>query len=98
MLSLWHAEDANMELSEEDANMELSEGKRRSRASSSRSRSPESTATGTVLSARRSRFFASGSRRARQLLRGEERSRTTLAFSAQLSNSERTVLYQTSTF
>ncbi|CAN8212465.1 unnamed protein product [Coccothraustes coccothraustes] len=43
-----------------------------------------------MFSARRSRFFASGSRRARPLLRREERRRTTVAFSAQPSNPART--------
>ncbi|CAN8184696.1 unnamed protein product [Coccothraustes coccothraustes] len=74
----------------EDANLELSGAKRRSRAAFGRSRALESTATGTMLSARRSRFFASGSRTARPLLRPEERSRTTVASSAQPSNSSRT--------
>ncbi|CAN8185545.1 unnamed protein product [Coccothraustes coccothraustes] len=52
--------------------------KRLSRAAFGRSCVLESTATRTMLSARRSRFFASGSRRARPLLRREERRRTTL--------------------
>ncbi|CAN8212239.1 unnamed protein product [Coccothraustes coccothraustes] len=43
-----------------------------------------------MLSARRSRFFASASRRERPLLRREERRRTTVAFSAQPSNPART--------
>ncbi|CAN8193752.1 unnamed protein product [Coccothraustes coccothraustes] len=73
-----------------DANVELSGAKRLSRAAFGRSRALESTATGTMLLARRSRLFASGSRRARPLLRREERSRTTVAFSAQPSNSSRT--------
>ncbi|CAN8206417.1 unnamed protein product [Coccothraustes coccothraustes] len=71
----------------EDAYLELSGAKRRSRVVFSRSRALESTGTGTMLSARRSRFFASGSRRARPLLRREDRSRTILAFYAQQSNS-----------
>ncbi|CAN8176931.1 unnamed protein product [Coccothraustes coccothraustes] len=71
----------------EDPNLELSGAKRLSRAAFSRSRALESSATGTSLSARRSRSFASASRRARPLLRREERKRTTLAFSAQPSNS-----------
>ncbi|CAN8212289.1 unnamed protein product [Coccothraustes coccothraustes] len=74
----------------EDSNLELSGDKRPSRAAFGRSRALESTGTGTILSARRSRFFASGSRRARPLLRREERRRTTVAFSAQPSNSSRT--------
>ncbi|CAN8176307.1 unnamed protein product [Coccothraustes coccothraustes] len=74
----------------EDNNRELSGAKRRSRAAFGRSRALESTATGTMLSARGSRFFASGSRRARPLLRREERRSTTLAFSAQPSNPSRT--------
>ncbi|CAN8193520.1 unnamed protein product [Coccothraustes coccothraustes] len=73
-----------------DANVELSGAKRLSRAAFGRSRALESTATGTMLLARRSRLFASGSRRARPLLRREERSRTTVAFSVQPSNSSRT--------
>ncbi|CAN8212190.1 unnamed protein product [Coccothraustes coccothraustes] len=72
----------------EDANLELSGDKRLSWAAFRRSRPLEST--GTMFSARRSRFFASGSRRARPLLRREERRRTTVAFSAQPSNSSRT--------
>ncbi|CAN8219376.1 unnamed protein product [Coccothraustes coccothraustes] len=60
----------------EDTNLKLPEAERRSRAAFSRSRSLESTATGTMPSARRSRFFASGSRTAWSLLRREERSRT----------------------
>ncbi|CAN8212401.1 unnamed protein product [Coccothraustes coccothraustes] len=43
-----------------------------------------------MFSARRSRFFASASRRERPLLRREERRRTTVAFSAQPSNPART--------
>ncbi|CAN8184699.1 unnamed protein product [Coccothraustes coccothraustes] len=82
----------------EDANLELSGAKRRSRFAFGSSRALESTATGTMLSARRSRFFASGSRRARPLLRPEERSRTTVASSAQPSNSSRTVPFQSPTF
>ncbi|CAN8176315.1 unnamed protein product [Coccothraustes coccothraustes] len=74
----------------EDNNRELSGAKRRSRAAFGRSRALESTATGTMLSARGSRFFASGSRRARPLLRREERRSTTLAFPAQPSNPSRT--------
>ncbi|CAN8176636.1 unnamed protein product [Coccothraustes coccothraustes] len=74
----------------EDNNRELSGATRRSRAAFGRSRALESTATGTMLSARGSRFFASGSRRARPLLRREERRSTTLAFSAQPSNPSRT--------
>ncbi|CAN8219424.1 unnamed protein product [Coccothraustes coccothraustes] len=60
----------------EHTNLKLPEAKRRSRAAFSRSRPLESTATGTMLSARRSRFFASGSRTAGPLLRRYERSRT----------------------
>ncbi|CAN8219352.1 unnamed protein product [Coccothraustes coccothraustes] len=60
----------------EHTNLKVSEAKRRSRAAFSRSRSLESTATGKMPSARRSRFFASGSRTAWPLLRREERSRT----------------------
>ncbi|CAN8185295.1 unnamed protein product [Coccothraustes coccothraustes] len=71
----------------EDPNLELSEAKRLSRAAYSRSYALEISATGTMLSAQRSRFFASASRRTRPLLRREERKRTTLAFSAQPSNS-----------
>ncbi|CAN8185745.1 unnamed protein product [Coccothraustes coccothraustes] len=82
----------------EEANVELSGTKRRSRAAFGRSRALESTATGTSLSARRSRSFASGSRSARPLLRREERRRTTLAFSAQPSNSSGTVPFQSPTF
>ncbi|CAN8185271.1 unnamed protein product [Coccothraustes coccothraustes] len=74
----------------EDANLELSGAKRRSRASFGRSRALECTASGTMLSARRSRSFASGRRRSRPLLRREERKRTSLAFSPQLSNSSGT--------
>ncbi|CAN8176286.1 unnamed protein product [Coccothraustes coccothraustes] len=74
----------------EDNNRELSGSTRLSRAAFCRSRALESTATGTMLSARGSRFFASGSRRARPLLRREERRSTTLAFSAQPSNPSRT--------
>ncbi|CAN8174946.1 unnamed protein product [Coccothraustes coccothraustes] len=74
----------------EDANVELSEAKRRARAAFGSSRALESSGTATMLSARKSRFFASGSRRARPLLRPEERSSTTVAFSAQPSNSSRT--------
>ncbi|CAN8212221.1 unnamed protein product [Coccothraustes coccothraustes] len=80
----------------EDANLELSGDKRLSWAAFRRSRPLEST--GTMFSARRSRFFASGSRRARPLLRREERRRTTVAFSAQPSNSSRTVPFQSPTF
>ncbi|CAN8211905.1 unnamed protein product [Coccothraustes coccothraustes] len=74
----------------EEANLELSGDKRLSWAAFGRSLALESTATGTMLSARRSRFFASASRRARPLLRREERRRTTVAFSAQPSNPART--------
>ncbi|CAN8217924.1 unnamed protein product [Coccothraustes coccothraustes] len=70
----------------QDGNLELPGAKRRLREAFSRSRALESTATGTMLSARRSRFFPSGSWRALPLLRREERSRTTLALSAQPSN------------
>ncbi|CAN8185571.1 unnamed protein product [Coccothraustes coccothraustes] len=76
----------------EDPNLELSEAKRLSRAAYSRSCALEISATGTMLSAQRSRFFASASRRSRPLLRREERKRTTLAFSAQPSNSSGTEL------
>ncbi|CAN8209376.1 unnamed protein product [Coccothraustes coccothraustes] len=76
----------------EDNNRELSGSTRLSRAAFGRSRALESTATGTMLSARGSRFFASGSRTTRPLLRREERRRTTLAFSAQPSNPSRTFL------
>ncbi|CAN8184707.1 unnamed protein product [Coccothraustes coccothraustes] len=82
----------------EDANLELSGAKRRSRAAFGSSRVLESTATGTMLSARRSCFFTSGSRRARPLLRPEEQSSATVAFSAQPSNSSRTVPFQSPTF
>ncbi|CAN8185727.1 unnamed protein product [Coccothraustes coccothraustes] len=82
----------------EVANLELSGAKRRSRSAFGRSRALESTASSTMLSARRSRSFASGSRRARLLLRREERRRTTLAFSAQPSNSSGTVPFQSPTF
>ncbi|CAN8185587.1 unnamed protein product [Coccothraustes coccothraustes] len=71
----------------EDPNLELSDAERWSRAAFGRSRALECTASGTMLSARRSRFLASGSRRSRPLLRREERKRTTLAFSAQPSKS-----------
>ncbi|CAN8212463.1 unnamed protein product [Coccothraustes coccothraustes] len=64
----------------EDANLELSGDKRLSWAAFRRSRALESTGTGTILSARRSRFFASASRRAGLMLRREERRRTTVAF------------------
>ncbi|CAN8212096.1 unnamed protein product [Coccothraustes coccothraustes] len=74
----------------EEANLELSGAQRLSWAAFGRSRALESTATGTMLSARRSRFFASASRRARPLLRREERRRTTVVFSAQPSNPART--------
>ncbi|CAN8174413.1 unnamed protein product [Coccothraustes coccothraustes] len=74
----------------EDANVELSGAKCRARVAFGSSRALESTGTATMLSARRSRFFASGSRRARPLLRPEERSSITVAFSAQPSNSSRT--------
>ncbi|CAN8176969.1 unnamed protein product [Coccothraustes coccothraustes] len=74
----------------EDPNLELSGAKRLSRAAFSRSRALESSATGTMLSARRIRSFASASCRTRPLLRREERKRTTLAFSAQPSNSSGT--------
>ncbi|CAN8206221.1 unnamed protein product [Coccothraustes coccothraustes] len=66
----------------EDAYLELSRAKGQLREVFSRSRALESTGTGTMLSGRRSLFFASTSRRARPLLRREERSRRTLAFSA----------------
>ncbi|CAN8211980.1 unnamed protein product [Coccothraustes coccothraustes] len=82
----------------EEANLELSGAQRLSWAAFGRSRALESTATGTMLSARRSRFFASASRSARPLLRREERRRTTVAFSAQPSNSSRTVPFQSPTF
>ncbi|CAN8184627.1 unnamed protein product [Coccothraustes coccothraustes] len=83
-------DDAGTQTHAEVANLELSGAKRRARAAFGRSRALERTATGTMLSARRSRFFASGSRTARPLLRPEERSRTTVASSAQPSNSSRT--------
>ncbi|CAN8219369.1 unnamed protein product [Coccothraustes coccothraustes] len=54
---------------EEQTNLKLPEAKRLSRAAFGRSRALDSTATGTMLSARRSRFFASGSRTAWPLLR-----------------------------
>ncbi|CAN8212202.1 unnamed protein product [Coccothraustes coccothraustes] len=82
----------------EDSNLELSGDKRPSRAAFGRSRALESTGTGTILSARRSRFFASGSRRARPLLRREERRRTTVAFSPQPSNPARTVPFRVEKF
>ncbi|CAN8211887.1 unnamed protein product [Coccothraustes coccothraustes] len=75
----------------EEANLELSGAQRLSWAAFGRSRALESTATDTMLSARRSRFFASASRRERPLLRREERRRTTVAFSAQPSNPARTL-------
>ncbi|CAN8212070.1 unnamed protein product [Coccothraustes coccothraustes] len=78
----------------EEANLELSGAQRLSWAAFGRSRALESTATSTMLSARRSRFFASASRRARPLLRREERRRTTVAFSAQPSNPARTVPFR----
>ncbi|CAN8185269.1 unnamed protein product [Coccothraustes coccothraustes] len=56
----------------EGANLELSDAKRWSRAAFGRSRALECTASGTSLSARRSRFLASGSRRTRPLMRREE--------------------------
>ncbi|CAN8177458.1 unnamed protein product [Coccothraustes coccothraustes] len=71
----------------DDANLELCGSKRRSRAAFGRSCALESTASGKILSMRRSSSFASRSRRAQPLLRREERRRTTLAFSAQPSNS-----------
>ncbi|CAN8176837.1 unnamed protein product [Coccothraustes coccothraustes] len=74
----------------EDNNRELSGSTRLSRAAFCRSRALESTATGTMLSARGSRFFASGSRTTRPLLRREKRRSTTLAFPAQPSNPSRT--------
>ncbi|CAN8219442.1 unnamed protein product [Coccothraustes coccothraustes] len=46
----------------EHTNLKLPEAKGRSQAAFGRSRALESSATGTMLSARRSRFFASGSR------------------------------------
>ncbi|CAN8174823.1 unnamed protein product [Coccothraustes coccothraustes] len=82
----------------EDANVELSGAKRRARAAFGSSRALENSGTGTMLSARRSRFFASGSRRARPLLRPQERRSTTVAFSAQPSNSSRTVPFLSTTF
>ncbi|CAN8212030.1 unnamed protein product [Coccothraustes coccothraustes] len=82
----------------EEANLELSGAQRLSWAAFGWSRALESTATGTMLSARRSRFFASASRRERPLLRREERRRTTVAFSAQPSNPARTVPFQSPTF
>ncbi|CAN8219381.1 unnamed protein product [Coccothraustes coccothraustes] len=48
----------------EHTNLKLPEAKRWSQAASGRSRALESTATGTMLSARRSRFFASALREA----------------------------------
>ncbi|CAN8206247.1 unnamed protein product [Coccothraustes coccothraustes] len=66
----------------EDAFLELSRAKGQLWEVFSRSRALESTGTGTMLSGRRSLFFASTSRRARPLLRREERSHRTLAFSA----------------
>ncbi|CAN8176646.1 unnamed protein product [Coccothraustes coccothraustes] len=74
----------------EDNNQELSGSTHLSRAAFCRSRALESTATGTMLSARGSRFFASGSRTTRPLLRREKRRSTTLAFPAQPSNPSRT--------
>ncbi|CAN8174362.1 unnamed protein product [Coccothraustes coccothraustes] len=82
----------------EDANVELSGAKRRARAAFGSSRALENSGTGTMLSARKSFFFASGSRRARPLLRPEERSSITVAFSAQPSNSSRTVPFLSTTF
>ncbi|CAN8219470.1 unnamed protein product [Coccothraustes coccothraustes] len=46
----------------EHTNLKQPEAKRPSQAAFGRSRALESTATGTMLRARRSRFFASGSR------------------------------------
>ncbi|CAN8206329.1 unnamed protein product [Coccothraustes coccothraustes] len=66
----------------EDAYLEVSGAKGRCRTVFSRRRALESTGTCTMLSRRRSHFIASANRRARPLLRREERSRTTLAFSA----------------
>ncbi|CAN8206219.1 unnamed protein product [Coccothraustes coccothraustes] len=57
----------------EDAYLELSGAKGRSRTVFSRSRALERT--GTMLSGRRSRFFASANRRARPLLRRAPTSR-----------------------
>ncbi|CAN8177422.1 unnamed protein product [Coccothraustes coccothraustes] len=82
----------------EDANLELSGAKRLSQAAFGRSRALESTASGKILSTRRSSSFASRSRRAQPLLRREERRRTTLAFSAQPSNSSGKVPFQSLTF
>ncbi|CAN8174923.1 unnamed protein product [Coccothraustes coccothraustes] len=82
----------------EDANVELSGAKCRARGAVGSRSALESTGTATMLSARRSRFFASGSRRARPLLRPEERSSITVAFSAQPSNSSRTVPFLSTTF
>ncbi|CAN8185287.1 unnamed protein product [Coccothraustes coccothraustes] len=56
----------------EDPNLELSDAKRWSRAAFGRSRALECTASGTSLSARRSRFLASGSHRTRPLMRREQ--------------------------
>ncbi|CAN8206385.1 unnamed protein product [Coccothraustes coccothraustes] len=75
----------------EDAYLELSGAKGRSRTVFSRSGAWKSTGTGTMLSGRRSRVFASANRRARPLRRREDLSRTILAFNAQHSNSSRTV-------
>ncbi|CAN8219226.1 unnamed protein product [Coccothraustes coccothraustes] len=70
-----HPENMQALREAEHANLELPEAKRRSQAAFGRSRTLDSTATGTMLSARRSLFFASGSQTARPLLRREERSR-----------------------
>ncbi|CAN8212424.1 unnamed protein product [Coccothraustes coccothraustes] len=72
----------------EDSNLELSGDKRPSRAAFGRSRALESTGTGTILSARRSRFFASGSRRARPLLRRRTKAHNSGIFSAALKPSK----------
>ncbi|CAN8175004.1 unnamed protein product [Coccothraustes coccothraustes] len=82
----------------EDANVELSRAKRRARAAFGSRSALESSGTATMLSARRSRFFASGTQRARPLLRPQERRSTTVAFSAQPSNSSRTVPFLSTTF
>ncbi|CAN8174945.1 unnamed protein product [Coccothraustes coccothraustes] len=82
----------------DDANVELSRAKRPARPAFGSRSALESSGTATMLSARRSRFFASGTQRARPLLRPQERRSTTVAFSAQPSNSSRTVPFLSTTF
>ncbi|CAN8185355.1 unnamed protein product [Coccothraustes coccothraustes] len=56
----------------EEADVVLSGAKRRSRVAFGRGCALESTASGTMLSARRSLFLASASRRTRPLMRREQ--------------------------